>query len=151
MRLVVDASIILRWCLEDERTPETDALLYRVATGLDEAVVPSHARAECFSGLTRVVLREPHRLSPPMARNQLTLLENLPFQVEEPADLYQRSFQELVGRGLHPVMIYDMVYLTLAELLDLPLWTGDARFYYALRPLPSRVTLIPSTRSRSSP
>jgi len=151
MRLVVDASIVLRWFLEDERTTEADVLLDSVLAGHDEALVPPHLRTECFSALTRIVLREPHRLGLATAQEHLASLETLPLQIAKPAGLYEHSLTEFIRRRLHPSMAYDMVYLTLAELLDLPLWTGDARFYYALRPLPSRVTLIPSTRSRSSP
>ncbi|MBI4312158.1 MAG: type II toxin-antitoxin system VapC family toxin [Chloroflexi bacterium] len=147
MRLVVDASIVLRWFLEDERTTEADDLLDSILAGQNEALAPPHLRAECFSAMTRIILQEPHRLSLAAAQEHLATLAALPLRIAEPAGLYDRSLAEFVSRRLHPSMAYDIVYLTLAELLDLPLWTGDARFYYALRPLPSRVTLIPSTRA----
>jgi predicted nucleic acid-binding protein len=95
--------------------------------------------------------REPQRLTPDEAQEQLAVLEDLPLLIAEPAGLYEHSLMEFTRRQLHPSMAYDMVYLTLAELLDIPFWTGDTRFYHALQPLPSRVILIPSTRRRANP
>lgn len=148
MRLVVDASIVLRWVLEDERSVEADALLDRILLGQDEAVIPPHARAECYSGLTRIVFRESHRLTAVTAGDLLNTLEALPLLIVEPAGLYGRSLAEVVKRGLHPSMAYDMIYLALAEMLDVPLWTGDARFYHAIQPASPRMSLVPSIRSR---
>lgn len=63
-RLIVDASVALRWFLEDERTAEADALLDRVLAGQDEVVAPPLLRGECFNALTRIVIREPPSPAP---------------------------------------------------------------------------------------
>jgi hypothetical protein len=41
---VVDASVTLPWCFEDEATAWTDRLLDRLRSG-DEIVVPAHIRS----------------------------------------------------------------------------------------------------------
>ena len=54
MSLVIDSSVTLSWCFEDERTDVTATLLYRVAeTG---ALVPALWRLEVANGL-QVALR----------------------------------------------------------------------------------------------
>jgi predicted nucleic acid-binding protein len=53
--LVIDSSITLSWCFEDERTDVTTTLLYRVAeTG---ALVPALWRLEVANGLQVAVRR----------------------------------------------------------------------------------------------
>ncbi len=49
MGFVVDSSVTLNWCFEDERTPATAPLLNRV--GALGAVAPQHWPLEALNGL----------------------------------------------------------------------------------------------------
>ncbi len=53
MGFVVDSSVTLNWCFEDERTPASAALLYRV--GAMGAVAPQHWPLEA---LNRLIMAE---------------------------------------------------------------------------------------------
>ena len=55
---VVDASVTLPWCFEDEATVWTDRLLDRLRSG-DEIVVPAHWPTEISNGLL-MALRGKH-------------------------------------------------------------------------------------------
>ena len=54
--LVVDASLTLAWCFEDERTPAIDAVLDQVVR--DRALVPSLWRLEVVNGLQMAMRRK---------------------------------------------------------------------------------------------
>ena len=56
MSFVVDSSVALSWCFEDERTQATKALLERV--GEAGAVVPQHWPAEALNGLMMAERRQ---------------------------------------------------------------------------------------------
>lgn len=49
--LVVDASVALSWCFEDEADSFADALLEQLRQG-DEILVPAHWAAEVLNGLS---------------------------------------------------------------------------------------------------
>jgi len=56
---IVDASVALAWCFEDERSTLADGLLERVRRG-DQIVVPAHWPTEILNGLL-VAERRKHR------------------------------------------------------------------------------------------
>jgi predicted nucleic acid-binding protein len=58
---VVDASVALTWCFEDEATTFTDGLLERVRQG-DQIVVPAHWPTEISNGL--LVAQRRKRIKP---------------------------------------------------------------------------------------
>ena len=144
--LVLDASIAVRWILPDEADAEATALRNRLIEGADRAFVPPHMRVE----VARVLLREVgRRLTREQAIDGLDLLSETPLELVDGPWLYTRSVQDAERFGIGPAQFDDVVYLALAGTLGLPLWTGDLRFYRALRPLPDWVILRPSTRSSS--
>ena len=78
MSFVVDRSVALSWCFEDERTPATKALLERV--GERGAVAPQHWPLEVLNGL---LMAERRQLVDTGKRRQLAdFLRDLPITLD---------------------------------------------------------------------
>ncbi|GAA1056076.1 twitching motility protein PilT [Agromyces luteolus] len=115
---VLDASVALSWCFEDEARPESDALLHRLADG--GAIVPVIWEYEVANVLA--VAERRGRLSEAEVARRSTLLRSLPIHVVrdlDPTSLLQTARQ-------HVLSAYDAAYLIVAEREGLPLATRDA-------------------------
>ncbi len=126
-RLVVDASVILKWQLEDE-DHVAEAVALRNACLIDQVVqlsAPKLILYELANGLWSAVRRS--RVSPDASREALGLL--LAAQIE----LHEPDTRHILDMALkHSVTAYDAAYLSLAERLGIDLWTGDRRLYDAV-------------------
>ena len=120
MTFVLDSSVSLSWCFEDERTAATAALLDRVAES--GAVAPSLWPLEVLNGLTMAERRG--RLDGQWRQRLMGQLQGLPVTIdaETAAHAWSTTAQLAVRFGL---TLYDAAYLELAQRLDLPLATLD--------------------------
>jgi len=117
---VLDCSIAMSWCFEDEAAPETDALLERVRD--DGAIVPALWHWEVANVLTSAVRRA--RISASDASARLALLAALPI-VTDP-DGPSRAWREaFLLAQTHTLTAYDAAYLELAVRGGLDLATKD--------------------------
>jgi predicted nucleic acid-binding protein len=119
--LVVDASIALSWCFQDERTDAIVAILRRVAVA--GAIVPALWRLEVLSGLQVAVRRG--RIDSAYRNASLSDLLSLAIAIDPDTNRQAWSATlHLSDRfGLTP---YDASYLELARRRELPLATLDA-------------------------
>jgi predicted nucleic acid-binding protein len=118
--IVVDASVTMAWCFEDEATAESDELLERVAT--DGCLVPTLWRAEVANVL--LVAERRGRLTAAQRDRFLSLLGRLPIAVEV-ADPDSAALVWLGER--HGLSAYDAWYLWLAIRTGAVLATADQR------------------------
>lgn len=120
MSFVLDNSIALAWCFEDEQTGPVMNLLDRVTeTG---AFAPSIWPLEALNGL--LVVERRRRIQAGLRHRYADFLRNLPIRVDtETADKAWTATVELAER--HRLSLYDASYLELALRLDLPLATLD--------------------------
>ena len=119
MAIVIDASMTMAWCFEDEASDDTDAVLDRV--GEEGALVPSLWRFEVANVL--LVAERRGWLKQARATRFLTLLDQLPIQVAEATS----DTSALLGAArVSGLSAYDAAYLLLAEVLGAPLATLDA-------------------------
>lgn len=119
--LVLDASLALRWFLEDEADRNYSlAILSSLAS--KRAVVPSLWCYEVGNGLLMAHRRK--RISADQMDAFLTRLRALPIDSasESPADILELPALAL----LHGLTSYDAAYLGVAKRLNLPLATNDA-------------------------
>lgn len=108
-RLVLDSSVALAWCFEDEASPETDALLEH--TKSEGAVVPSLWHLELGNALVQAERRGRSIQGGIIAR--LALLAQLPIQVD--AETAGRAWREIVALArAERLTTYDAAYLELA-------------------------------------
>ena len=137
MPFVVDASVTLAWCFEDEASPQTEAILDLLSD--DSAVVPSLWELEVSNVLLLGERRR--RLSESQTARFVALLGQLPILVDS-ANVDMEAVLA-VGRH-HGLTAYDAAYLVLAEREGVPLATLDTKLRNAARAV--GVQLIPETQ-----
>lgn len=120
MSVVVDSSVALSWCFEDERTPATLDVLDQVAQA--GAVAPSLWPLEVLNALASA---ERRRRLTVVQRHQLTgFLRELPILID--ADTATQAWSATAHLAeQHRLTPYDASYLELAQRLSLPLATLD--------------------------
>jgi predicted nucleic acid-binding protein len=120
MSLVLDSSVALTWCFEDEHTPATlDLLDQIVETG---AMAPSLWPLEILNGLAMAERRG--RLDAIRRRQLAGFLRDLPINLD-PETASQAWTATALLAERYRLTLYDAAYLELAQRLDLPLATLD--------------------------
>ncbi len=126
MAMVIDASVTMAWCFENESTAATDQVLDQLVT--DSAIVPALWRLEVANVL--VVAERRKRITEAQGTHFLNLLEQLPIEVDlTPPD----SMAHLDLARRHGLSAYDASYLMLSMALDAPMATIDHRLAAACR------------------
>lgn len=122
-RYVVDASIAVKWYLEDEDfTFEALRVLDAFAGDRIALVAPDHIRYEIASALRNGVRRA--RLSDPVARTGLVNFLGLRLPTVGSNRLLYRGYDLALAYGC---ALYDGLYLVLAEYTDCLLLHADLR------------------------
>ena len=120
-RFVIDNSVVMSWCFEDEVDSYADAVLESLADG--EAFVPGIWALEL--GNVLLVAERKKRLARASAVRFLELVIGLPLTVEQ--EMPQRTLTETVSLAREQKLsTYDASYLDLAMRLGLPISTLDA-------------------------
>jgi predicted nucleic acid-binding protein len=118
---VLDCSVAVSWCFEDEASPATDDLLDRVRD--EGAIVPALWRWEVANVLLVGVRRG--RLSAGDASARLSLIDTL--SIAQDADASEKAWREtFLLAQTHALSAYDAAYLELALRLGADLATKDA-------------------------
>ncbi len=136
MPFVIDASVTLAWCFEDEATPQTEAILDRLSD--DTAIVPALWELEVSNVLLLGERRS--RLTESQSARFVTLLGQLPIHVDSAS--VDMGAVLATGRR-HELTAYDAAYLVLAEREGVPLATLDAKLHNAAQA--AGVSIIPET------
>jgi predicted nucleic acid-binding protein len=120
--LVVDCSVTLAWCFEDECDDLADAVLDRLADG--EAWVPSLWPLEVANVLAAADRRR--RLTAADSARFVELLMGLPIVVDDRS--HERALsQALAAARQLGISVYDASYLELAMRLGATLATRDTQ------------------------
>ena len=123
---VLDASVALAWCLEDETSLSADRALDRLM--VDEAVVPSIWPLEVANGLRSAERRGRITIADSARVRQLLL--SLPIHIE-PVDLGTALTEVADIARTFDLSAYDAAYLALAARCGLPMATADDRLTHA--------------------
>lgn len=133
---VIDSSIALSWCFEDEASPETDVLFERVRD--DGAIVPELWPLEVSNVLLQAERRG--RISAGDMALRLELIAGLPVAIDP--ETAARAWREILVTARETgLSVYDAAYLELAVRRGLPLLTKDGELANAGRRL--AVTVLP--------
>ncbi len=120
MTFVVDNSVALAWCFQDEQTAAVMNLLDRVTQG--GAWAPQLFPIEAVNGLLSAERRG--RIDAAMRWRLLGFLSDLPIDIDdETANRVWTTTARLAEA--HGLTAYDATYLELALRLDMPLATSD--------------------------
>ena len=121
MTLVVDSSVALTWCFEDERTPATAALLQRVAQS--GAFAPMLWPLEMLNVLATAERRQ--RISAVQRHHVSGWMHQLPIKLDPETAAQAWTATALLAEQ-HRLTLYDACYLELAQRMKLPLATLDS-------------------------
>jgi predicted nucleic acid-binding protein len=126
---VLDCSVAVAWCFEDEATAELDALLDRVQQ--HGAVVPLLWMSEASNVLLMAQRRG--RIERETMQERLALLDMLPIETDDNASgtVWRSSVVTLAD--VEALTFYDAIYLELAIRRGLPLASSDAALRRAAR------------------
>ena len=117
---VLDASVTMAWCFDDEATPETWALLDRLAA--EGAIVPGLWTLEVGNILAQAERR--NRTTAARVRQFVEQLETLPIRVDD--ETASRALGDILTLArAEKLTTYDAAYLELAMRRGLPLATRD--------------------------
>lgn len=126
MTFVLDSSVALSWCFQDEVSAAT--LQIRERLSAERAVVPPLWLLEVANVLALGIRRG--RLTAETAAEFADLLVGLPIDVADP----ERRLTDLMGlANEHGLTAYDAAYLQVAVARGLPLATLDATLAEAAR------------------
>ena len=124
---VIDSNVSLKWALTDEGFVSDAAALRRAVDNGDlELVAPSLWGYEVI-GVLLVAMRR-GRITIEASRKARDDILSVPVRFVDPP---ATQVYELAIR--HNISGYDAAYLALALELNVPLWTGDHRFYNAVQ------------------
>jgi predicted nucleic acid-binding protein len=134
--LVVDCSIAVAWCIEDEASAATDALLERVRD--EGGIVPSLWHLELGNVLVQAERRG--RLNAHDVTSRLELLRALPIVTDDETPI--RALREVVTLArAETLTTYDAAYLELALRKGTALATKDSALGAAARR--AGITVLP--------
>jgi len=120
LSFVLDSSVALAWCFEDERSPGAEALLHRV--GETGAMAPQHWPLEVLNGLMMAERRK--RLDRPRRRRLADFLRDLPVTLDPETTIQVWATTQGLAERFQ-LTIYDAAYLELAQRRGLPLGSLD--------------------------
>lgn len=130
MSLVVDASVALAWCFEDEASPATDAIAERVRE--EGAYVPSLWHLELGNVLIQAEKRQ--RITAAELTSRLELIGTLPILTD--FETSSRAWREVLALArVTKLTTYDAAYLELAMRRGLPLASRDTELTTAAQTL----------------
>lgn len=119
---VLDCSVTMAWCFDDEATPHTDGIRDSLADAA--AVVPSIWPLEIANAT--IVGERRNRLDEARSRRFITLLESLPITVDDETSSHAFSDTRHLART-YQLSAYDAAYLELAIRRGLPLACLDGK------------------------
>jgi predicted nucleic acid-binding protein len=121
IRFVLDSSITMAWCFEDEKTSYTESILDAVSTG-NAAIVPALWPYEVLNVL--VIAQRRKRMNQAQALQFWRELQSLSISIDAKA-ISRFSFDLMSLASQHHLTAYDAAYLELALREGLPLATLD--------------------------
>jgi predicted nucleic acid-binding protein len=138
-RLVVDASVAVKWYVPDEQdTNRALTLLQRFQDGQLELIAPSHIRYEVLNAITMASQGSQARLTTAQAHIAATDFLDLELPTHDDRELLAAALP--LTSKLH-IAYYDAIYLALAQRERLLFITADNKLHQRIRNLPGVVWL----------
>ena len=128
MTLVVDASLALKWAVEEEYSEEALRLWDLCQARAEVLMAPPIFRPEVTNALHQKVRRG--EVGRPEAVEGLQQLVSV-VAIGEPPGLYERALH--LAAAFRLGAIYDSLYVALAELEGCEMWTADRRLVNAVQ------------------
>jgi predicted nucleic acid-binding protein len=118
---VLDCSLAMSWCFEEEHTGSTDSILETLSEGAS-ALVPSLWLWEVNNVL--LLAERFGRLNAAKRHQQIALLKKLPITIDQDSHMHAWSTTSALAATYH-ISVYDASYLELALRHGLPVGSLD--------------------------
>ena len=125
--VVVDASLAVKWLVEEEDSDKAHAVLQSWVTQDISRVAPHLMSFEVANALHRRVMRG--ELSVGESSRMIARLLGSQLELHQTPGLHVRALE--LASQLNQGAVYDAHYLALAEEFGCELWTADERFFQA--------------------
>ncbi len=117
---VVDASVIVKWFVEEKYSREASLIRNAYVDGLIDIAVPSLIYYEVLN-----ILKYSGAFGEEELREIARILDDYQFNVYELTGIYaEKTIEYSIRKG---VTIYDASYVALADVLDTTLYTADEK------------------------
>ncbi len=136
--VVVDASIVVKWLVEEENSDRATALVQSWRTARIQIAAPHLMPYEVSNALHRRVTEGEITLEGAATLMESLMTHRIALHVPSPN---HRAALQLATR-FNQRAIYDSHYLALAQALDCEFWTADERFYRSASPNLANIRLI---------
>jgi predicted nucleic acid-binding protein len=130
--LVIDASVVIKLLIDEEHSDRALKLLSDAVQTGASLFAPTLMPSEVTNVLFQRTRRQQHAISESVADEALAMFLHLPIHLEAPPDLYPRALHFARVSGQRAT--YDCVYVALAELLGVELWTADEKLVRSVGP-----------------
>ena len=126
---ILDCSIAICWCIDDESSPATDKLLHQARQM--PVFVPAIWHMEIANVLMNAEKKK--RLSATEVKNRFQELSSLPLHIDRETAGRAAWQESLALAYTEKLTVYDAIYLELAMRKDWPLATKDEDLIKAAR------------------
>lgn len=135
--LVVDASVALKWFVEESGSDQAHELLDAHLSETTMLAAPSHLLGEVGNGLRKLVVRQQIRSADAVAA--LADLVDLKIDLLDSTAVWPRTLEAALQ---WQVTTYDAIYVLTALDRDIELVTADVRLHESCSPLGLPVRLV---------
>lgn len=134
-RLVVDASVAVKWYLPDEEyTVQARGVFRRYERGEIKLAAPTHIRYEVASAITVATRGRAPRLTLEQGRQAIEEFLALDLETTGDTKIVRLAYGLAHEYGC---AFYDALYLALAQEMGVPFITADGRLYRRVRAIPT--------------
>jgi predicted nucleic acid-binding protein len=125
--IVVDASLAVKWVVDEVYTAQAQELFADVTNNSEIVYAPPHFTGETINAIYQKFRStdEKKHISEEQLASAVDTFLAFPVRVMTPDNLYSKAVE--FAKAYKLVTIYDGVYVVLAEILGLELWTADQR------------------------
>jgi predicted nucleic acid-binding protein len=141
--VVVDASLAIKWVLNEPYTEQALALADEWATAGIRPSAPCLLLVEATNVLHRRAMLGHISLS--QARELLAGLLDMGIEIRESPQIHLRAME--LAQELARPAVYDTHYLAVSDILECDLWTADERFLNSVRDRHPRVRSLRDFRA----
>lgn len=128
MRLVVDASVAVKWFVEEDSAEPFMAQAEAVLAAIEDRETQLFAPSHWMAGVVAVL----SRLEPRVARDAIITLHDMRPEVVDGVSVLQRAAALAIDLRHH---LFDTLYHAVALEADATLVTADARYFAKAEPL----------------
>jgi predicted nucleic acid-binding protein len=131
--LVIDASVVIKRLIREDHSDRAHALFTDTLLAGRTLFAPPLLPSEVTNVLFQRTRRQQNTISSGQADGALSLFLTLPIHLEAPPDLYPRALHFARASGQRAT--YGCVYVALAEILGVELWSADERLVRSTSPV----------------